>query len=911
MISSIYRLGQDKTEYELLSELFEDYSKVANETQCIRMQRQISHKILSKESVFIQKIQEIKSSSRNIENVISEYQKLMAFPKCISEDVKKIYEDIAIEFISKDLELEDNIKLMINGIKPFNEVYVDNNIHLVNKKIITILSYASSIVNANFFTKCLFDYLAISKDVDTVISIYNKRFDIQTINHTKVIKDIIWEESNISTSTIISNIFIYSKLLGDDFIFEVIKNHLLKTRNSSSILNQIDKFNEELKNKISDYIFSFHNEHPHLIDEEFLRPFCRSYFNISHQRITTEYIIDLIKLYIQNTSKYREAISFAANSGNAIKQEIENFLISKLNPADYIQLWEEEICDILPNGYLDNYFDDNEKKYYKAEKWLNNNRLKENDLYLLLKNTLLRIQNNRNHRCFKTRFLIYKFFKKNNYDDNYLSIFTTEQINLFNWALNPSYIEFNKFCETYILFPDTIQVILLKYLFSCIALGKYNLKARDLRKLHICHENYQNSYDNDKPTMCLSSSIIIESLISYEQKKTFITNADLYTLLYKSIPKNNKDKKERTFIGAFFDKCNGKKKRFFPFYSDINKFIFPIKDENENRWYIINFPYDPYLIKSVKNIAKIKYHPKYKVWFAPESNITQIKEFAEINNFVFLSLDLPIKSIGKTFDDIANEYDKKTLKDELMNFSELKDWEEEMPNITWCEGRESQIKEEDDVWWCVGNNPCNSCAIQLHSVNDWLNYTLFDFCKILNFDLHEQNKYGHFKGGQYALFITSINRFNNLTERLYCKECGELLYPIDSNYSVNGTSNFHCTNEKCKNYQIKIYLNHCYNKKCRGVIDSRESHKCSNNLVICKECGTCCSTEMFRFRLDKLIKTGCPDNILAHLRYKIENNLGHKENNKYYCYNCGALLEGNVSDTRCKHCNSIIKYKIR
>jgi uncharacterized protein YbaR (Trm112 family) len=174
----------------------------------------------------------------------------------------------------------------------------------------------------------------------------------------------------------------------------------------------------------------------------------------------------------------------------------------------------------------------------------------------------------------------------------------------------------------------------------------------------------------------------------------------------------------------------------------------------------------------------------------------------------------------------------------------------------------------------------------------WEEYTLFDFLKILKLDVSsEQAK------DEYYKFVATINRFNRLLEHLYCNECNEILYPInDSDYAHYRVVRFRCENLKCSksdktNKENEIYLHHCLNGHCNGIIDSRESKKCPNGLYICsnKECGCCCSHDMLNRRLENLNKTG--GYIHPDLIFAVENKLGHLERAEHFCYICGNLMK--------------------
>ncbi len=119
---------------------------------------------------------------------------------------------------------------------------------------------------------------------------------------------------------------------------------------------------------------------------------------------------------------------------------------------------------------------------------------------------------------------------------------------------------------------------------------------------------------------------------------------------------------------------------------------------------------------------------------------------------------------------------------------------------------------------------------------------MLDFCEILNLNTDETNKFGDYiPKGHYYQFVSLINRFNRLIEKMYCSTCNHILYPVETaHFAAYNVVKFHCTNENCLNKE-EVYLNHCLNGKCNSIIDSRVSKKCSNGLYICEVCGSCCS----------------------------------------------------------------------
>lgn len=905
--------NSQKCEYESLNELYNDYTIRSSNDESCKLSQKIEEIISQKDNEFINILTDLISRCQSFESLSNKYRKLISFPKCFKDSIKEGFKkESEVVFIEK-CKTSVIIKLMSANDIPVDSSYIMQKRQEFDSYDIDLIAKNHSIFGDKLACSIILTYLEQTSDIDTVSFLYKDITELHTNELTECLKSKINECYLIESNNFISNAAKYINTFGEQYIYNLSVRYLLKTHKSEPIIKQISQSNGTYREKMSSVLFSFHNVHREFVDDSFVSPLCAKYKPHSLEEISNDYIKQILVAYINNIKDYKKAMAYAENYSTEVKTEIENYLITILSREKYMTLWEKEICTTLPQGYLDDYFDDKEYKYNIANKWLDNKRLTVAMLQDIFVNTLVKIKGIKYHRYFKTGFLIYEYYKKKHWDID-SSLIEEQEKSRFDWALNLSYIDYRKICEIFCLYPDKIQVKILKFIFLNIVQGNIHMEIEELMTLSNCIPEYANYDYEDKPVLCLSISVIIESLISYKKKGQFLLDKDFYSLVYNSLANG---RNELTQIGYFFDECSGKKKLYSPHIDEIKKFIYPIVGNDNRKWYIINFPYNQELVNEVRTIPGRRFHPQYKVWFAPESSIEEIQKIARNNRFLLLTNIVEKRYVGKDVCAIIEEYDKSILKENLRDISELKEWKEEMPHIIWCEGRESQNSPESDVWWCVGHNPCNACAIRLHREQEWMNYTLFDFCKILGIDLHETNKYGHFKGGKYALFVTSINRFNNLLERLKCRDCGRTLYPVESNYAINGATQFWCTNIECSKYSQKIYLNHCYTRRCRGVIDSRDSARCPNGLVICSSCGTCCSTEMFRSRLERLKATGAYEsmtrnggaNIIYDLEEKINNNVGHRENSKYYCYKCGQPIIGNLPETICRNCQAKIKYR--
>lgn len=212
-----------------------------------------------------------------------------------------------------------------------------------------------------------------------------------------------------------------------------------------------------------------------------------------------------------------------------------------------------------------------------------------------------------------------------------------------------------------------------------------------------------------------------------------------------------------------------------------------------------------------------------------------------------------------------------------------------------CEGRKSDKPCElssKEFWWCYGRKCMKANQID-HEVNEWANYTLRDFLKILNLSFNEAG---------YYIFVSEINRLNRLLERIRCTECSKVLRPAkQSNFGFYRVSHFHCVNDDCKSKGKEVYLTHCLNSKCTNVIDDRVAQRCSNGFIICDKCGSCCSNDQFSRRIESLRTIG------GSLPQKLSNMLaerkGHWEKAECYCYKCQKEMVEKNGSYNCKDCS--------
>lgn len=124
---------------------------------------------------------------------------------------------------------------------------------------------------------------------------------------------------------------------------------------------------------------------------------------------------------------------------------------------------------------------------------------------------------------------------------------------------------------------------------------------------------------------------------------------------------------------------------------------------------------------------------------------------------------------------------------------------------------------------------------------------------ILGHNITEDKGCGFIADGEYNRFVDVVLKAQKVVDKLQCKECGHILFPVkrSTGNDSNEYTYYYCENAQCKEYHQEIYINHCFNCK-DGIIDSRESKRCPNGLCICPECLTCCSND---FLTEWLINT--------------------------------------------------------
>ncbi|RXM43916.1 cold-shock protein [Flavobacterium sp. YO12] len=578
--------------------------------------------------------------------------------------------------------------------------------------------------------------------------------------------------------------------------------------------------------------------------------------------------------------------------------------------SEYFKVWETGQAKIFPAQSINAILDDQFRNYSRIDSWIVGNAVssKEIEDYLLL---YLNSQENVTDRKIFLRHLNHIKYLANS-DKAALEavkLIGSGFYNMLLWSIDKiEELDFEQLSQKFIYFAPDTQVRILRKLFFLKTQGKFDLTIEKLNALNrFDYDLYKTALDSSSAiTIDVSTDAVIKALSLYSEKKRFIAESELMAILLEDL---KLDQTIRFKFSEYFEKCGGRQTAEFNWSreGEIQKVLFGDDKHyfavsfspGETKWessrfggrevYYPNANFED-LKQAVKKIPGAKWNPTAKHWGVPAQYETEVLEFARQERF-FLNFQ------GSTY---TNN----------IHLAEFK--RRDIPSgISFCEGRASNRQHEmfkKDFWWC-GGQPCFSKCETIHKPAEWEQYTLLDFCEILELDTDEVNKIGDVipKGHLYQ-FNALINRFNRLLDHLYCKNCSHMLHPSDfgtSHFAAHSLVRFTCRNEKCSNNQ-EIYLNHCLNGKCNCVIDSRVSKKCGNGLFICSTCGSCCSHAMLQRRLSSLELAG--GYIHHNLVKAVNEKLGHLEKANYFCYKCGNEMAETASEVfQCKDCR--VAYK--
>ncbi len=473
--------------------------------------------------------------------------------------------------------------------------------------------------------------------------------------------------------------------------------------------------------------------------------------------------------------------------------------------------------------------------------------------------------------------------------------------------------------EVFAVLPPYLQIRIVKKLFKSIHEGK----------IHHTAESFYNLIANKEKPLCFPLEIAFTYLKLREKNSTKTLDNDTMLQLLEG----RDDTDEWIGIRNLVTQCSG---RCVPkelpddmsvwkrnSYSQVDNIHVEDSDDRSNRKR--NSYFNGIISKVGENRLRIfipqkmvdergslkDYNNKYysraiqliKITYK-EDEYQMVNDNAAVSFYFDETYETELFAIARSFNFKNNGLNN------FLDFETNEDDQEE-----FCECRLSDKVDNHygiAFYWC-GNKPCFRPPVRFHTNDEWENYTILDFMRILGISPDYVNKNGkRTKFGHYIILSSYLKNFAKFYEHLKCRDCGKLMKPLGiTNFTSRAVTEFSCNNDSCNKKGVVVYLNHCFNKQsCNAIIDSRDSKQCPNGQYICPECGACCSTENFRQRISNLYMTG--GYISDRLRLFVENDLGHWEKQEFFCYKCGnAMQKQGNSVYVCPDCSSCYRAKLK
>jgi len=641
------------------------------------------------------------------------------------------------------------------------------------------------------------------------------------------------------------------------------------------------------------------SQYPNFEQNQWKKLFWKGHFEFS----------DLSKWYLRYLEKFSEDAEWVYHQAeeNLSEKDFEDFdqaAFELIEASTYFRLWKSGKAKVVPYATIPEILQGEWDDYKFLLDCIDQGIMSKEDLEIILLDLIRFNQNSENRVTFKK--IEFALFALNVINEKFKinpTIQSSSVAKLILWANGKEEsLDFETLTGKFIYFSPEKQVEIIKKLFYLKATGQFDLTTEKLSLLTKFDLDLflLNQQDHPEIPVDVSTDLLVKLLESIQNKGDFLFESDLITLVLNDLLF---DQTKKFKFDHFFERCKGRTE--VDHERHINgsvekkpykdKFYFEIFIEPEINHWKYNPDKNPDFQKittEIKSIPGSKFNYSENYWGVPGNQETVVWKLAVNHKFRITNSD---GELG------ANKH----LASKRLT---------SVPNgITFCEGRLSNKKDNtlnEQFWWCNGM-PCLSHCETIHSAEDWKNYTLLDFLRILNINTDEITTKGEMiPHGKFYRLISTINRFNELLKKLYCKECDHILHPVEiGNFGARNVTRFHCVNDKCGNEEV-VYLNHCLNGKCNNIVDSRESKTCPNGLYICDKCGCCCSHAQASRRFQNLKVNGA--SISSSLSNSLNKQLGHLERRIFFCYKCGGNMEEDRSNKdilKCSDCK--VEYNLK
>ena len=460
---------------------------------------------------------------------------------------------------------------------------------------------------------------------------------------------------------------------------------------------------------------------------------------------------------------------------------------------------------------------------------------------------------------------------------------TNECLKLLMWALYfRSAGRRNLLRDLYYLFPTWLQIKVLKKFFNLMTIGKIHSSIQELKNLIGADNHY--------------ISVPVEIVLQFLSRKIEDENAKMTDTIMLNIMNKRNDYYDWYLVKDMLNPCNGRKYMdtgngptgksddFRNFNGKIEKCMVLGKEVfrvSLSRMQLTANNLQPTMYNNtsfdiIREYISITYSNKYKEYI-DGANIIYDIDISEESNVRVMAEAYRLKMHDVVYS-LHYDFDQRTEK-----FCCECRTSEKLSSLNGC---------NKVFLWCR-NYPCFVCPPHYHTSAEWEEYTVLDFMRILSIPVDSYHNGKRIVFGHYIELSGYMQRFHELFEHLKCRKCNNLMEPYRiGNFGRYSITEFSCKEKGCSENNNIVYLNNCFNAKCKSIIDSRDSKQCPNNSYICEKCGSCCSNAEYEKRLNRLDMTGGVRS--TWLIDAVRNQIGHLEQGIKFCSSCGNKMDGKV-----------------